>query len=198
MNKSIIIIFCTKKGCVFLHQKFLRRGSDSKTKTKHNAFSEIMKDIRKLLKLKFDSSYDSVREVTFCEHVTENPCPQKPMKRTLFLTNVPPWANEQGLRRIFEANGKVQNVFLSRKASSNLTEEESRDYVGIERFLWPPKDTSGFKVAYIVFEKASGVKKSLQSMDLSQAYIISDEENLVSMGKLFHVNSYQSTLKCIF
>jgi len=138
--------------------------------------------IKKVIKLKYDITYDAFREVTFCEHRTEKPCPEKPLKRTLFLSRVPPWANESGLQRIFACNGTVQKVFLSKKASSGVTDEESRDYSGIDRFLWPTKDTSGFKFAYIVYEKPSSVTKALHTMDLSQPYILSDEGNPIVTG----------------
>jgi len=138
--------------------------------------------VKKIIKLKYDLTYDAFREVTFCEHKTEKPCPEKPLKRTLFLSQVPPWANENGLQRIFSCNGSIQKVFLSKKASSTLTDEDSRDFLGIDRFLWPTRDTSGFKFAYIVYEKPSSVKKALSDMDLSKPYILSDEENPILTG----------------
>ena len=139
---------------------------------------------KKIIKLKYDLTYDAYREVLFCEHKTEKPCPEKPLKRTLFLSKVPPWANECGLKRVFACNGSVQKVFLSKKASSGLTDEDSRDYSGVDRFLWPAKDTSGFKFAYVVYEKPSSVTKALHTMDLSRPYILSDDENPTLTGNL--------------
>jgi len=138
--------------------------------------------VTKIMKLKYDLTYDAFREVTFQEHKTEKPCPEKPLKRTLFLSKVPPWANESGLQRIFECNGQVQKVFLAKKASSGLTDEDSRDYSGVDRFLFPTKDTSGFKFAYVVYERPSSVTKALNTMDLSHPYILSDEENPIVTG----------------
>lgn len=136
----------------------------------------------KVLKLKFDTNYDSYREIIMCEHKTENPCPEKPLKRTLFLSKVPPWANEEGLKRVLSINGIVQKVYLSKKPSSSVSEANQRDYSSIDRFLWAKKDTSGFKHAYVVFEKASSLKKALSSMDLSKTYMLVDQENPVSTG----------------
>ena len=45
---------------------------------------------KKTLKVKYNISYDSVREVAFCEHKTNEPSPEKPLKRTLFLSKIPP------------------------------------------------------------------------------------------------------------
>ena len=118
------------------------------------------------MKIKFDVTYDGVREIRFCAHKTDNPCPEKPLRRTLFLSGVPPWANESGLERIFSQNGKISKVYLNRKASSNVTEEDKRDYSSIEKHLWPIKDTSGFKFGYIVYEKEASLKKALK-MDLN-------------------------------
>ena len=136
----------------------------------------------KVMKIKFDVTYDGVREIRFCAHQTDNPCPEKPLRRTLFLSGVPPWANESGLERIFSQNGKISKVYLSRKASSNLTEEDKRNYSSIEKHLWPIKDTSGFKFGYIVYEKEVSMKKALK-MDLSHPFILSTEDNPVLTGK---------------
>jgi len=135
----------------------------------------------KVMKIKFDVTYDGVREIRFCAHQTDNPCPEKPLRRTLFLSGVPPWANESGLERIFSQNGKISKVYLSRKASSNLTEEDKRNYSSIEKHLWPIKDTSGFKFGYIVYEKEVSMKKALK-MDLSHPFILSTEDNPVLTG----------------
>ena len=141
--------------------------------------------IKKTLKVKFDIGYDSVRDIIFCEHKSENPTPEKPLMRTLFLSKVPPWATEDGLKTIFECNGPIQKVYLSKKASSSLTDVESRDYTGIDRFLWPKKETSGFKYAYIVYEKPSSMKKAMQSMDLTHPYIMCEQNNSILTGKNF-------------
>jgi RNA recognition motif-containing protein len=138
--------------------------------------------IKRMLKLKFDITYDAVREVQFCEHRTESPCSEKPLGRTLFLSRVPPWANELGLARIFAINGPVQKVYLSKKASASMSEEDLMDYTGISRFLWPLKDTSGFKFAYVVFEKPSSLKKAILSMDLTHPFILSNDENPIFTG----------------
>ena len=136
----------------------------------------------KVLKLKFDENYDGFREIKFCAHKTDNPCPEKPLRRTLFLSGIPPWANESGLERIFSQNGTISKVYISAKASSNLTDEEKRNYDSIERHLWPSKDTSGFKFGYIVFEKEVSMKKALK-MDLSHPFVLSTEENPIITGK---------------
>lgn len=56
---------------------------------------------KKVLKLKFNVSYNAVREVIFCEHKTSNPSPEKPLGRTIFLSKIPPWVTEDALKRIF-------------------------------------------------------------------------------------------------
>lgn len=137
---------------------------------------------KRVLKLKFDLTYDSIREVLFCEHKTENPSPEKPLKRTLFLSKVPPWANESGLSRIFAVNGPIKKIYICDKASSGVTEEDQRDFDGVNRFLWPLQPSFGFKYAYIVFENASSVKKAMNSMDLTVPFIMSTEENPISTG----------------
>ena len=139
---------------------------------------------KKVLKLKFNKAYDSIREVVFCEHKTTNPCPEKPLGRTLFLTKIPPWTTEDALIRIFETNGPITRVFLSKKSSSNLTEEEQRDYTGVNRFLFPPKHSPGFKFGYVVFDKPSSMRKAVNEMDLNHPYIVSTEEKPIQSGRL--------------
>ena len=69
-------------------------------------------NVSKILKLKYDQNFESYREVQISEHKTENPSPEKPLKRTLFLTNLPPWINEKALEKIFSTVGKVTKIYL--------------------------------------------------------------------------------------
>ena len=138
---------------------------------------------KKTLKVKYNISYDSVREVAFCEHKTNEPSPEKPLKRTLFLSKIPPWVTEDSLKRIFSINGAVSNVFLlSKKTPSKSTGDEQINYTGVNRYLFPKKISTGFQFGYIVFEKPSAMNKALKEMDLSQPYIISTEEKPVVTG----------------
>ena len=138
---------------------------------------------KKILKLKFNVACNTVREVLFCEHKTDNPCPEKPLKRTLFLSKIPPWATKPALERIFSAtNGPISKIFLSNQASSNVTEIEL-DLDGIDHYMFPKKSSFGFQYGYIVFEKPSSMRKALDSMDLTHPYIISTEENTIHTGK---------------
>lgn len=138
---------------------------------------------KKILKLKFNVACSTVREVLFCEHKTDNPCPEKPLKRTLFLSKIPPWVTKPALERIFSAaNGPISKIFLSNQASSNVTESE-QDLDGVARYMFPRKTLFGFQYGYIVFEKPSSMRKALDVMDLNHPYIISTEENTIHTGK---------------
>ena len=138
---------------------------------------------KKILKLKFNVACSTVREVLFCEHKTDNPCPEKPLKRTLFLSKIPPWVTKPALERIFSAaNGPISKIFLSNQASSNVTESE-QDLDGVARYMFPRKSLFGFQYGYIVFEKPSSMRKALDVMDLNHPYIISTEENTIHTGK---------------
>ena len=138
---------------------------------------------KKILKVKFNISYNSVQEVAFCEHKTNEPSPEKPLKRTLFLSKIPPWVTDDSLKRIFSINGAVSNVFLlSKKSPSKSTGDEQINHTGMNRYLFPKKISTGFQFGYVVFEKPSAMNKALKEMDLSQPYIISTEEKPVVTG----------------
>uniref|UniRef100_A0A1Q3FW51 Hipothetical protein n=1 Tax=Culex tarsalis TaxID=7177 RepID=A0A1Q3FW51_CULTA len=71
----------------------------------------------------------------------------KPAGRTLFVLNVPPYATEASLAQAFSVAGPVASVLLQEKPS----EEPEREDAGHK-----------FKVAYVVFEKASAARKVLE------------------------------------
>ena len=147
---------------------------------------------KKILKLKFNVACSTVREVLFCEHKTDNPCPEKPLKRTLFLSKIPPWVTKPALERIFStANGPISKIFLSNQASSNVTESE-QDLDGVARYMFPRKSLFGFQYGYIVFEKPSSMRKALDIMDLNHPYIISTEENTIHTGKKTNYFNFQN------
>lgn len=99
-----------------------------------------------------------------------DPCPEKPNLRTLFLSNLPPWSTADALQRLFRANGPVDRVILQSNASSGP----------------PPADEeancAGFKFGYVVFERPSGVSRAMEKMDLSKPRVLFPEGTPTLVG----------------
>ncbi|XP_055534295.1 ribosomal RNA-processing protein 7 homolog A [Wyeomyia smithii] len=77
----------------------------------------------------------------------------KPAGKTLFVLNIPPYATSEALRTAFSSAGAVANVILQEKPS-----EESDG---------SPEPSTKFKVAYVVYEQASSLKKLLRKRELN-------------------------------
>ncbi|XP_053698350.1 ribosomal RNA-processing protein 7 homolog A [Sabethes cyaneus] len=77
----------------------------------------------------------------------------KPAGKTLFVLNVPPYATPEALRTAFSSAGGVANVIVQEKPS-----EESDG---------SPEEAGRFKVAYVVYEQASSLKKLLRKRQLN-------------------------------
>ena len=142
---------------------------------------------RELL-LKFDENYSGVRKAYFLAHKTNEPSPEKPLGRTLYVTCVPPWATAESLERVFSENGPVQNVYLEKRPNPGPCPPAiAAQTEGLSRFLYPPPEIRvgfGFKFAYIVFRSAAGMRNALKTMDLSQPRILSTPESPITTGLL--------------
>ena len=134
----------------------------------------VLLEGHRLLSLRFDSTCTSCHQVLFKPHRVRDPCERKPNLRTLFLSNVPPWADKEAIRRIFSVNGAVEEVILQRRPSSGPPDEEQR---GEEE-----KVGRGFRYAYVVFDRPSGVRRAMEKMDLSQPKLASTESRPILVG----------------
>eukprot|EP00092_Neocalanus_flemingeri_P012816 GFUD01013809.1.p1 GENE.GFUD01013809.1~~GFUD01013809.1.p1 ORF type:complete len:275 (+),score=107.29 GFUD01013809.1:39-863(+) len=133
-----------------------------------------------VLQLKFSPSHQSCHHLFFKPHSVRVEEPLKPRDRTLFCANIPPWATVDTLRRIFQPNGPVEQVYLQSAPSvgppglpgDSVFREEGDPYrVG-----------GGFKFGYIVFERPQGVKNAMNKMDLSKVVVASTVENPIVVG----------------
>ncbi|KAL1399139.1 hypothetical protein pipiens_008443 [Culex pipiens pipiens] len=96
--------------------------------------------------LKFDPSDSAFHRILVKENESRMINRLKPAGRTLFVLNVPPYATAASLAQAFSVAGPVASVLLQEKPSEE-----------------PEKEDAGhkFKVAYVVFEKASSARKVL-------------------------------------
>lgn len=136
-------------------------------------------DGNRVLPVKFSAEYKSCHQIFFKPHKVPDSSDEKPVGRTLFLSNIPPWASADSLRRLFSANGPVENVFLQKIPSSGAPPVEISKY-----FIDHPelRVGHGFKYAYIVFERPSSVQNAMKKMKVSEPRCLSTKENPIEIG----------------
>ena len=144
-----------------------------------NEFSEF-----RILKLKFSEKFHSHHQVLYKSHNVRVDEPLKPRDRTLFCANIPPWATVEAVRKIFQLNGNIENIYFQLQPSVGtppLPTVDS-DTFKPDPSLDPYAMESGFKFAYIVFDRPSGIKNALQKMDLTKEYFVNkgDETTVVT------------------
>jgi len=119
----------------------------------------------------------------FKEHSVRNSHESKPVGRTLFVLNVPPYYTQDSLIRIFCEAGTVFKVFFQDKPSSGQQEKASCK-------IFKSKLVEGFKVAYVVFKDPKSLKKAMK-MEL-KTIILSTDEKPVKTGVEKWVKDYES------
>lgn len=108
-----------------------------------------------VLPLKFSAACETYHEIFVKEHSIRKHESNKPIGRTLFVANVPPYANENGLKNAFALAGETERVEFQTNSSH------------------------AFKVAYVVFKKTSGLIKALKLKELEP---LSTNQHPVSVG----------------
>ncbi|KAF7460001.1 Hypothetical predicted protein [Marmota monax] len=106
-----------------------------------------------------------------------------PQKRTLFVINVPPYCNEECLTRLLSPCGTVQSVELQEKPDLAESAKEPKSK------FFHPMPIPGFQVAYVVFQKPSGVSAALT---LRGPLLVSTESHPVKSGihSQYHSTSF--------
>ncbi|KAL4681626.1 hypothetical protein H8959_007103 [Pygathrix nigripes] len=109
-----------------------------------------------------------------------------PQKRTLFVLNVPPYCTEVSyLSRLLSSCGLVQSVVLQEKPDLAESPKESRSK------FFHPKPVPGFQVAYVVFQKPSGVSAALA---LKGPLLVSTESHPVKTGIHKWISDYADSM----
>ncbi|ALC38772.1 CG9107, partial [Drosophila busckii] len=138
----------------------------------------------KVVPLRMTPDAQHCHSVYMREHFIRLMDPNKPKGRTLFMLNVPPYVTEAALSTFFSKLGKVESVLFAAKPGRDETQKW---YEGLDEPFSYKEAPFKFKVAYVVFQRSSGVAKSLviQSIDLFN----SSGESLVKTGvELWHDN----------
>lgn len=120
-----------------------------------------------VLPLKFQANSAFYHNIYIKEHLVHKKDDGKPFGRTLFVLNVPPYATEDSLKRVFSAAGAVQSVTLC----------ETEDH--------------GFKTCYIVFKKSASLSRALKLKELEP---LSTKEHPVTTGLKKYIQDYNNSL----
>ncbi|XP_052865108.1 ribosomal RNA-processing protein 7 homolog A [Anopheles cruzii] len=106
-----------------------------------------------VIPLKFEENDVHCHQILVKENIAKGSSKQKPVGRTLYALNIPPYATKESLRQAFSAGGEVENVILQDKPSVNETTPVTTPL---------PGNLFQFKIAYIVFQDKNSVKKVLK------------------------------------
>ncbi|CAD5123370.1 DgyrCDS11727 [Dimorphilus gyrociliatus] len=102
------------------------------------------------------------------EHNVENPSSLKPLKKTLIVLNVPPYADKNHIFNFFERCGKITRVIIQSKPSSADVTEGGKYFNKTS----PPE---GYKVAYVIFHNTKALKNAL-SLSSTKSQSLSTEK----------------------
>lgn len=104
--------------------------------------------------LKYEDQDTAFHHVLVKENISKVVHKLKPAGRTLYVLNVPPYATSEALAKAFSSTGAVDRVILQEKpAEENDSRDEQLD--------------NKFKVAYVVYEQPSSMKKLLKIRKLN-------------------------------
>uniref|UniRef100_A0A8C9RSV3 Ribosomal RNA processing 7 homolog A n=1 Tax=Scleropages formosus TaxID=113540 RepID=A0A8C9RSV3_SCLFO len=141
-----------------------------------------------VLPLKYSSDSVSQHSLYVKEHrVRAEKTTSRPLDRTLFVLNIPPYCSEEIIKDLFSTFGKVQSVELREKPGTT----ESSD-LKLSKYFRPAL-TKGFSVGYVVFTSPSGVKAA-KSHPRDIPLIVSTENHPVKVGIQKWIQQYRQSL----
>ncbi|XP_027251907.1 ribosomal RNA-processing protein 7 homolog A [Cricetulus griseus] len=108
-----------------------------------------------------------------------------PPNKTLFVLNVPPYCTEECLSRLLSSCGTIKTVDLKEKPDHAESPKEAKSK------FFHPKPVPGFRVAYVVFQKPSGVSAAL---NLKGPLLVSTENHPVKTGIHKWISEYQDSV----
>lgn len=129
-----------------------------------------------------DENSTSPHIIYFKEHTVRNHTSDKPSGRTLFIVNIPPYADEKGLKNAFSEAGTITSVIFHEKPTSEIIEEQ---------FIKKPQKLS-FKVCYLVFKKVSELDKALK---LTQLGPMNSHGHEIKVGLKKWVEEYNNSIE---
>lgn len=129
----------------------------------------------KVLPVKFSEKSQGCHYLFYKPHNVRESHSAKPSDKTLFVLNVPPYCNEECVKRLFGDCGNVADVFFQSKPSSGPPPTEKSKFFGRTEPIY------GFKVAYVVFQKPRGVENAMK-LDVVEPRILSPTKDRLKVG----------------
>lgn len=135
-----------------------------------------------VLELRLNEDSEAPHTIYFKEHSVRDHTKDKPSGRTLFVVNIPPYADEQGIINAFSEAGKVLSVQISLKPNATDTK--------IETFP-SKKSQSAFRVGYVVFSKVIELDKALKLTELRP---MNSEGYEIKLGMTKWIEEYNNSI----
>ncbi|XP_077025185.1 ribosomal RNA-processing protein 7 homolog A [Tamandua tetradactyla] len=136
--------------------------------------------------IKFSEKQQACHYLYMREHrVREDTKSTWPQKRTLFVLNVPPYCTEECLARLLSPCGLIRSLELQEKPFLAEGPQEPKST------FFHPTPVPGFRVAYVVFQKAGGVTAALA---LKGPLLVSTESHPVKTGIHKWISDYADSV----
>lgn len=110
------------------------------------------------------------RQLFIRKHNVKQETDDKPLGKTLFLINVPPYINETELKSAFRCVGPIEAVQLLENSidhSHDNTPSTRTTSSNRSKYFDKPNQIIGFKVAYIVFKLTKSLERALKLAKVS-------------------------------
>lgn len=109
----------------------------------------------------------------------------RPLDRTLFVLNIPPYCSKAVVKQLFSQFGTVQSVSLMDQPGSSDPEPNLSN-------VFKPAEKQGFKVGYVVFENGSSISAA-KSHPHDVPLVVSTEQRTVKTGVQKWIGQYSET-----
>uniref|UniRef100_A0A8C1MUD8 Ribosomal RNA processing 7 homolog A n=1 Tax=Cyprinus carpio TaxID=7962 RepID=A0A8C1MUD8_CYPCA len=143
-----------------------------------------------VLSLRFseDDAHAALHQLCVKEHrVRAESSTNRPLDRTLFVLNVPPYCTESVITEMFSRFGPVQSVELKERPGAS-----EPSHSGLTKHF-TDKHRQCFRVAYIVFRHASGVNAAKRHPE-NVPLVVSTAERPVRTGIHKWIQQYSDSL----
>lgn len=130
-----------------------------------------------VIKVKYDQQSKASHHLFYKKHKLGKKDLSDLSSRTLFVSNIPPYCTEQGLKNVFGSFGKVERVLIHSKPTPNPFEAfeniDKKSYFDFE----DKEEANSFKVAYVVFTQEQSLEKSIKK-PTDKEKILNKEQNI--------------------
>ncbi|KAI4822315.1 hypothetical protein KUCAC02_007869 [Chaenocephalus aceratus] len=138
-----------------------------------------------VLPVQFNSDSVAQHKLYVKEHkVRSDRSSHRPMDRTLFVLNIPPYCSEDVAKQMFSQFGSVQSVELMDHPGTSP--EDSGPKLSK---IFRPAAKQGFKVGYVVFENSSSIAAA-KSHPHNVPLVVCTEKCLVKTGTQKWIQQY--------